>query len=147
SEEPDVARGALEAVADGVTVRLVDVEYASTSTRLHLEIERPEDVFARVGYYYRPPFDPEVHLEGFAPVDRLDITTIGRAEGDVDRIEYGLGEVLDPGQLLVFEISRLCAAESRAQGQCREGPWRFEWTPGAEAVDPADVTIPIDEMH
>src|SRR5690606_1359834 len=132
--------------AAGITARLADVDYASTGTRLLLEINRPEGASARTGYYYRPLSDDEIYLAGFADVAKIEVSIIGTTTEKVDRFEYRVGQVLSPEQTLVFEIQSLCPAEQQ-NATCVAGPWRFEWIPGPDSLDSVDILIPVDETH
>ncbi|HEX5370423.1 MAG TPA: hypothetical protein VFY10_13495, partial [Dehalococcoidia bacterium] len=73
-------------------------------------------------------------VQGFAPVERID-QALHHGENGVDRRDLRLGAVQDPNAPVVFEIERLCPFQADLHCDYRDGPWRFEWTPGAAAVD------------
>jgi hypothetical protein len=133
---------------DGVQVRLAEVEYSSTSTRLVFELRHPYLESSREGALFSGFPSGDLAIEGFEPVARIEQRR-GRAVEGIDRREIRLGAVQEPSKPVVFEIKRLCLYQSADTPLCdyRDGPWRFEWVPGSAAVDPISVTIPVNESQ
>jgi DNA-binding CsgD family transcriptional regulator len=129
---------ALEADVAGVLIRLVNVEYSSTSTTLHLELHHPYLDTSRLGYLFVFNTGSDLAFEGFESVERTQATR-HRASGGIDRTEMRLGAVRDLNQEVKFEIRRLCLFPSQDAIGCdfRDGPWTFAWVPATGPLPPA----------
>jgi hypothetical protein len=135
---------ALVAESNGVTMRIVDIRYGATSTRVTLDLYHPYLDTSRTGRLFMPFSDNELYLEGFEPVDRIERRG-GRAIDGVERLELRLGAVKDPDRSVVISIERICVLQVDEACEFRDGGWRFEWVPGPEAVDPRDVRIEVNQ--
>jgi DNA-binding CsgD family transcriptional regulator len=135
----------LEADVAGVLVRIVNIEYSSTSTTLHLELRHPYLDTTRTGYLFLPTSNPnDVTSEGFQSVDRIQ-GALHRATGGIDRREMKLGAVEDVNREVAVEIKRLCLFQSADDPRCewRDGPWRFAWVPATGPATPTPCGLPV----
>lgn len=133
-------------VANGISVRLTSVEFASDATTLRLELGRG---------------GAPVTDDTFLPItpDRLAVTGIG---GDPDTfgavafhpvtngvlpVDLVVGPVTGTGraQGATVTISQINALDASGQYQPIAGPWQFTLPPGAVVADPVDVTIPVGQ--
>lgn len=135
-----------DAEINGISATIRDIVYTSTGTQISFQFGRPDNVDAPSGQYYQPVASSDFRYDGFAPVDELDIRMPSTTELLVDQPQFRLGPVLDVNEAVSVQIDRLCPV-AQPEAECYEGPWRFEWVPGPEAIDPEATIIRIDETR
>jgi hypothetical protein len=133
----------LEANVAGVLVRIVNIEYFSTKTTLHLELKHPYLDSSRIGYLFLLNTADDVSADGFEQTGRIQ-TVHHRASDGIDRQEIALGAVEGLSQEVSFEIKRVCVLQDGNTPACepRDGPWKFSWLPASGPGSPNPCGLP-----